>query len=276
MIFSLINRHRTVKGLWARFKTLFFFLMVGVVLFSFHSRSGFQGPARSLFLDATALISRACQWPGHAFSSLALSTQSFFQVYAENKHLKNENLLLRHAQDVNLALTSENHRLRKRLNLIDEAQKDFISLPVIGGTHSLYQHNLLVKGGKREGIELKSPVLMGRHVLGRIVEVGNSFCRVLLVTDPHSHVPVVLEKSGAHGILSGDNTLSMRLKFLDNTSFPVEKGEYVFSSGQGGIFPAGFILGRIVEVTAHEILVRSMVEETGLDYVQIIKPFKER
>lgn len=292
MILSAVKRPQTISYLWPRLRIGLFFMGAFLLSFLIYSDIQLQNKSKSVLLDVTAFIAGLCHWPAQAGSSLTASIISHFDVYGQNKKLRDENRALRVQHYLSLALASENSRLRSKLKVIKEIEPEFTSIRVIGGTKSPYQHNLLLGGGKKEGIQVKSAVLADRQILGRIIEMGHYSCRVLLITDPQSHVPIILEKSGVQGILSGDNSSLMRIKVVEKTLISstdtvplslkgeeqgskVEKGEYIFSSGQGGIFPPGFVVGRVVEVTPHEILVQSMIDMAQLEYVQVVKPYEE-
>jgi len=292
MILSAVKRPQTVNYLWPRLKMSLFFMSAFLLSLLTYFDAHLQTKSRSALLDATAFITDLCRWPAQTGSFLTASLVSHFDVYEKNKKLRDENRTLRAQHSLTLALAAENNRLRNKLKVIKEIEPEFSSVRVIGAVKSPYQHNVLLGSGEKEGIQVKSAVLVDRQILGRIIEVGNYSCRVLLMTDPQSHIPIVLEKSGVQGILSGDNSSLMRIRVVEKTLISstgnavhslkegeqrpkVAKGEYVFTSGQGGVFPTGFVVGRVVEVTPHEILVQSMIDMTQLEYVQVVKPYEE-
>lgn len=255
-------------------------------------------PLKSFLLDSSAYLNKVCQIPTKIFQNSVDTVMSHFYIQRQNQKLREENGVLRRRYYQALALAAENHRLRERLKIIPEENPSFITVRVIGESNSPYQKNIFINGGKKANIELKSAVLSDQLILGRVIERGNYASRVLLITDPQSHIPVIMQKSGIQGILSGGPSSIMKIKVSEksfyssqsmssrgrpdldhppmqvssHTHAQVEKGEYVFSSGQGGIFPPGFIIGRVIDIKDGEIFVESLLNVSQLEYVQVLKP----
>ena len=87
-------------------------------------------------------------------------------------------------------------------------------------------------------------VLDGKNFVGRIVDVNFFSSRVLLVSDLNSKIPVIIEPSGHHAILSGRGTNEPTLEYLpENHTF--QDGDKVYTSGKEGIFSPGIPIGEI-------------------------------
>lgn len=278
------------------FKVRYISFIIGslLLLSVIYTHSSFHQPLQSFLIDGSAYINKICRIPTKFFENSVDTVTSHFYIHRQNQKLRDENIVLRTRYYQTLALASENHRLRQRLKIIPEENPTFVTVRVIGESNSPYQKNIFINGGKKASIELKSAVLSNQLILGRVIERGNYASRVLLITDPQSHIPVILEKSGIQGILSGGTSSVMKIKVSEksfhtshknpsldkaeskhqesNTDVQIEKGEYVFSSGQGGIFPPGFIIGRVTRVKDEEIFVEPLQDLSQLEYVQVLKP----
>ena len=87
-------------------------------------------------------------------------------------------------------------------------------------------------------------VLDGKNFIGRIVDTNYFSSRVLLVSDLNSKIPVMIEPSGQHAILSGRGNKLPMLEYLsDNRS--IEDGNKIYTSGQEGIFLPGIPIGEV-------------------------------
>ncbi len=106
-------------------------------------------------------------------------------------------------------------------------------------------------------------------MIGRTVEVGSNASRVLLVTDLNSQIPVLTEKTGHRAILSGDNSALLYLKFL-NTHSKVVKDERIITSGDGGLIPAGLVVGKVDQIGKQRVKVKPVEGWDDLGYVRII------
>ena len=87
-------------------------------------------------------------------------------------------------------------------------------------------------------------VLDGENFIGRIVDVNFFSSRVLLVTDLNSKIPVLIEPSGYHAILSGRGTNEPTLEYLPK-NHKVQSGDKVYTSGKEGIFVPGIPIGKV-------------------------------
>jgi rod shape-determining protein MreC len=291
MILSALRRPHSTHNSSSRLKYSMFVFSVFVFSCFIYVNLHFQYRVKSFLLDVTTFTQYCCHWPVQTTRTLINSFLDHLEVYEKNKKLQVENYALRAQYHHNLALMAENRRLREKLKIIKEIGHSFISVRVLGRSNTSYQHSLFLAGGENESIQIKSPVLAGRQVLGRVIQTGHSSCKVLLITDLHSHVPIIFEKSGVNGILSGENSEIMKVKIIEKVvdaslnaphlpeALPsqrakIQVGEYVFTSGSGGIFPPGFIVGRVVEVTPHEISVRSTIDIAALEYVQVTRAYE--
>ena len=84
----------------------------------------------------------------------------------------------------------------------------------------------------------------GLGLVGRISGVGESTSRVLLLTDAASRIPVAIQPSGQRAIVAGDNSNSPHVDFIENADL-VRPGDQIITSGDGGVFPAGLLVGQL-------------------------------
>jgi len=130
--------------------------------------------------------------------------------------------------------------------------------------------SLLVSVGREDGVRKGQAVISGDGLIGRIVEVGKSSSRVLLVSDINSRVPVLVEDSRQHAIFSGQNETSGILMHLPSES-EVKIGARIVTSGQGGVFPNGLPVGVVKEVHEGRIFVEPFADFSRLMHVRIIE-----
>ena len=78
-------------------------------------------------------------------------------------------------------------------------------------------------------------VLDGKNFIGRIVDVNFFSSRVLLISDLNSKIPVVIEPSGNHAILSGHGERELTLEYLPE-NHTVKEGDKIYTSGKDGYF----------------------------------------
>jgi rod shape-determining protein MreC len=96
------------------------------------------------------------------------------------------------------------------------------------------------------------PVITADGVVGRVCEVGLTFCRVSTIINYDSSIGAYIERSGEVGLVNGDfdrrrdgNCVLEYLKF----DADVEVGDKIYSSGLGSVYPRGLYVGEVTEVT---------------------------
>jgi len=88
-------------------------------------------------------------------------------------------------------------------------------------------------------------------VVGRVIEVTSGAARVLLIADSRSAVGVLVQRSRDLAVVEGRSGRTLHMKYLSRTT-QVQSGDLVITSGQGGIFPGGLVVGRITRVVKEE------------------------
>jgi len=189
----------------------------------------------------------------------------------ENRRLREENRLLI-ARDAEAAwLTVENRSLRRMLAVpaTPKAPKR-LTVRIVGDSGGGFVRALLIDAGREQGVVTGMPALAPEGLVGRVVDVGRTSARVLLVTDFNSRIPVVIAGSGDHAVLEGDNSALPRLRFLPlNPSFA--DGDRVLTSGRGGIIPPGLPVGNVRE-SGGQTRVTPLVDWSRLDYLTLTDP----
>jgi rod shape-determining protein MreC len=194
--------------------------------------------------------------------------KAILSAHVHNKYLIKENFELKKWKELAHHLHAENQSLKHQLSIIEDEAYPMLTARVITYPSGVLTQTLLLNAGRRNGAKKDQPVVAKNAVVGRIVEVGETSSRVLLITDLHSRIPVMLESSRTQAILSGTNLEIPKLIHFKNDDL-IKDGERVITSGKGGIFPYGLLLGKVViRDRIHYVL--SPLVWNQLEYVQIL------
>jgi rod shape-determining protein MreC len=190
------------------------------------------------------------------------------RLAAEVARLKEENARLRPAAE-------EASRLRSLLALKQSEPFASVAARVIGRDPSHWFSSLLVDRGTRDGVRRNDPVVTSEGLVGRVIEVGGSWSRVLLIVDPRSAVSVVVVRSRETGVAEGLGRPLLRVTYLSRDA-SIQPGDLVETSGLGQIYPRGVPVGTVVGVSRppgdlfQEAVVRPAVDLGHLDDVLIL------
>jgi len=139
----------------------------------------------------------------------------------------------------------ENVRLRRMLNFDLQIPYRLIPAEVIGLKPGLIVKSIEINAGREKGINVNMPVVTADGIIGKTIAVTNNTAVVQLLIDHNCKVSVIDQNSRAMGIVRWQGG-----KFLKIGDVPIESqveiGDTVVSSGLGGIFPPGLIVGTVV------------------------------
>jgi len=169
------------------------------------------------------------------------------------------------AAEENVRLKEELDRLLKEKNQLQETvlrQDRLLTLAgdrpgparpsvvatVIGRDATQWSKVILIDKGTADRVQENLPVVTDAGVLGHIIEAGPTSSKVLLITDSRSAVDALFQDSRVQGIVVGTGERWCQMKFVEKTA-AVKVGDRVVSSGLGGIFPKGVLIGSVTEVT---------------------------
>lgn len=149
----------------------------------------------------------------------------------------------------------ENERLRALLEL-REKRRDFVfeSAAVTGRTTTSWASTLTISKGTAHGVAEGNCVITETgSLVGVISEAGLNWSTVTTVLDPNLSVGALIFRTGDDGILEGDLTLmaqgKCRLSYL-SAQAELVSGDEVLTSGMGGKYPSGLVIGTVEQVHA--------------------------
>jgi len=140
-------------------------------------------------------------------------------------------------------------------------------------------HFFLLDAGKKRGVQKDMIAVSYDKLVGKVTEVFDAYCKVVLITDPLCKVAVKIARTGMRGIHEGKLSLtSTHIMYMDHLA-ALEVGDLVISSGEGLIFPQGFALGTIetcaIKGLQYHVTVRPLVDLETLNYCTIIQKGSE-
>ncbi len=196
--------------------------------------------------------------------------QSYSRLYAQNQQLREELRQMKAWKEAALQLEQKNARLLDLNKVRLDPRLTHLTGIVMADSGSPFRQSVLINAGARDGVMDGWAAMDGLGLVGRISGVGEKTSRVILLTDTNSRIPVVVQPSGQTAILSGDNSPLPPLDFIDDPD-ALRAGDLVFSSADGGIFPAGLVVGKVVMQADKRLRVRLEADFNRLEYLRILR-----
>lgn len=259
-----------VRSLWSRFAFATLIAAAFALMLLGKADVLLVERARVVVLDTLAPVIEVASRPAEAVTDVLNNIRDLRYLRAENARLTIENDRLDRWQHVARRLEAENRALRALTNFVPPRDIDFASARVIADGGGAFVRSVMITAGHRHGVTLGNAAVSGEGLVGGIVEVGEEYSRVLLITDLNSQIPVVVERTRDPAVLAGDNTRAPRLVYLPQNA-QVVPGDRVVTSGHGGVFPAGLAVGMVTAITDGAIRVTPFVDWERLEYVRLLR-----
>lgn len=196
--------------------------------------------------------------------------QSYARIYEQNQELRRELRQMKAWKEAALQLEQENAKLLDLNKVRLDPSLTFITGVVLADSGSPFRQSVLLNVGARDGVVDGWATTDGLGLVGRISGVGRDSSRVILLTDSNSRIPITIQPSGQRAILSGDNSAAPLIEFLE-TPDAVRAGDSVVSSGDGGVFPAGLLVGQVAIGTDRRMRVRLTADYERLEFLRVLR-----
>ena len=198
--------------------------------------------------------------------------QSYQRMYQQNQDLRRELQQMKAWKEAALQLEQENARLLDLNNVQLDPRLTYVTGVVMADSGSPFRQSVLINVGSRDGIMDGWAAMDGLGLVGRISGVGRNTARVLLLTDTSSRIPVATQPSGQRALVIGDNSPSPLLDFIE-TPDQVRPGDRVLTTGDGGVFPAGLLVGQVIEDRGGRIRVRIAADYERLEFLRVLRSY---
>jgi rod shape-determining protein MreC len=198
------------------------------------------------------------------------------QTAGENEALKTTVVELSNRLQFYNEIRAENERLRAMLGFIERAEYTVVPAEIISVIGSGIPNRVVINLGAADSIRENQTVINRNGVAGRVARVMDNYSVVYLLTEPRCRVAARIKRSREEGIIRYDISRSM---YLDNCpqKSDVAVGDTVITSGMGGIFPEGLVIGTVHRIETpekeffYDISVDPAVNFNGLDELYILK-----
>ena len=203
---------------------------------------------------------------------LAQDYQSYEKLLEQNKELRRELQQMKSWKEAALQLEQENARLLDLSQLRLDSKLTHVSGIVMADSGSPFRQSVLLNIGSRDGIQDGWAAMDGLGLVGRISGVGSSTSRVLLLTDNASQIPVILQPSGQDAIVMGDNSFAPPVEFIENADL-VRPGDRIITSGEGGVLPAGLLVGTLAMDPNGRLRTRLAADYERLEFLKVLRDY---
>jgi rod shape-determining protein MreC len=192
----------------------------------------------------------------------------------ENDALKRELSSAQVAVQEQRALADRTRGLEQLLELREHLELKTVAAEIIGAAAAPDFRTLTIDRGTRDGVRADMSVIAPAGVVGRLVVPSLRSAKVQLLIDRNAAAGAIIERTRAQGVVVGSGDDRLRLDYVSEV-FDVVAGDVVMTSGIDGIYPKGFIIGRIESVeraggSYKRILIKPAVDFSALEEVLVV------
>lgn len=229
-------------------------IVASVVMMTVYGREGETGPLHTLQSAVSGAVSPLRIVGGSIESATSTVGDTVDNITADQSTLSglreyNEQLVQQYSQMEEYK--QEAQRLQKLLDLKDTYQIEGTGARVIGRSSEAWSQTVIINKGSDDGVSTGQTVMGTSGVVGQIASTSSHTATVRLLTDPQSGAAAMVQSSRAEGILRGSLVGLLYLEDLDADA-EVNVGDVVVSSGLGGSYARGLIIGTVVKVDAQQ------------------------
>lgn len=259
-------------------------VIVILVIFSFTLRDDKKlNPVESFIRDITIYAEKIITYPFNYLSNK-------IDDYNDLKSVSKDNDILETSIDRIDSIEAENIELRRQLEKMKEelnidytlSDYEYLNATVVSRNVGYWYNTITIDKGSYNGVEKDMVVINAKGLIGRVIRVTtfSSDVRLITTSDTNNKISVHLTNGDydLYGLINNydydDNYLEV--EGISNTK-DVNVGDFVYTSGLGGVFPSGILIGSVTEIStdsydlAKIIKVTPSADFTDINYVSILK-----
>lgn len=258
-------------------------VVVLLIIFSYTLNNNKNNKVVSIIKDASSSIVNIISYPFKLVINSINDINKLDDVLYEND-------ILSDSVDKIDYLTSENLELKRQLDSLKEelsitntlTDYDKINATVISRNIGYWYNNITINKGSDDGIEINMAVINSSGLIGRVYSTtsNSSVIKLITTSDTNNKISVVIShgEEYIYGLVNKYNYKSnvLEVEGVSNT-LDVEIGDYVYTSGLGGVYPSGILIGKVSSITtdsydlAKIINIKTEADFTDINYVAVLR-----
>jgi len=278
-----MGRKRRVEKKYFIVAVIILIIVLIAILSYFLKGNKKLNPVESVIKDTVVGIQRVVYYPFHGVHNLFRDFKDLNKVLEENDILRSNVDRIDSIEAENEELKREITALKKELD-VDFVLTDYTRLnATVVSRNTGYWYNILtIDKGKHNGIKKGMVVMNSTGLIGKVVTVSNytSDVKLITTTDTNNKISVSVTngENKITGLINGYNYDSgvLQVEGISNTE-SVSVGDLVYTSGLGGVFPSGILIGKVESITTDVYDLAKIINVTpsanfdDINYVSILK-----
>ncbi|MFO8023759.1 rod shape-determining protein MreC [Thiohalophilus sp.] len=230
---------------------LLLLILISVTLMTVDHRTSYINTLRSGLSVVVYPLQYAVNLPADFVDWASQTFVTRNTLLTENEELRTQNRLLKSQLQKLTFIESENVHLRELLQSSKRAGERILIAELLAVDLDPYRKQVVInKGSTHDELYIGQPVVDAHGVMGKLTHVTPFSSTALLITDPNHAVPVQVNRNGLRAVAVGSGEGTVELLHLPNNA-DIQEGDLLVSSGLGCVYPAGYPVATVTEVTTN-------------------------
>lgn len=259
------------------------FIAIAAFVFMAASRLAVLDPVENVTLNVTSPLQNVLSGVTRPIADWVNNITDAGALSDDNRRLREENERL----TAELARAREEAIQQQTAQDLEAVRRDFpedtfLATDVVSRDSSNVRAIIAINSGTSDGVrEGMIVVSEGRSLVGTVTKTFDDYAWITLITDPKSAVSSIVQESRADGVVSGNYDGSLVMEFVGQGA-AVKEGDFVTTSGVGGRYPTGIVIGRIADVQTtdqdlfQKVHVDHLASLSKLERVMVLTSFVPR
>lgn len=240
----------------------------GLLIISLVNPDAFEA-LRGAAADVTEPASQVTAKTRATGRNLASDLTGFFERGSRQARLERELAVAKSRLVEAQATKLENRRLKALLHIREEGDGRIAFARLTASTGSSARRYATLGAGSDRGVAKGMPIRSETGLIGRVLEVGASTSRVLLITDTESLVPVRRARDGVPGFAQGHGDGTIRIRLVNLGLNPLRKGDVMTTSGSGGLYRPGTPIAVVTDLLRDGAIARVLANPSDTEFVLV-------
>ena len=263
---------------------LIILLIILLVIFSFTLKEDKKlSPIEAFIKDALVHTEKVITYPFKYINKEIDEYKKLKNVYKDNDTLETSIDRIESIETENIELRRQLEELKEELNIENTlADYEYLNATVVSRNVGFWYNSLTIDKGTYNGVEKDMVVINSKGLIGRVIRTSTftSDIRLITTSDTNNKISVHISNgdNDLYGLINNYNYSDnlLEVEGISNTK-DVNIGDYVYTSGLGGVFPSGILIGTVSEIStdsydlAKIIKVAPSADFTDINYVSVLK-----
>ncbi len=282
----MISSSKNRKGMPIRYIIIIIIIVIMIffAIFSYTLEEGRKlNVVEALIRDVIVSVERIVGTPFKGIGGWLGDFNELREVQKENDILKESIDKISSIETENIELRKEIEDLKKELNIeYVLTDYEYLNATVVSRNISYWYNTLTIDKGKKDGIDKEMVVINATGLIGKVINATDYSAEVRLVTtsDTNNKISVSITNgtNKLNGLINGYDydKGTLEVEGISNTE-EVAIGDKVYTSGLGGVFPSGILIGTVESISTDEYDLAKIINVTpsanfdDINYVSVLK-----